>query len=52
MIGRLLTYYALAMTFREYRVHRDPRCPICGDCPTIRELVEIDDTCPTRKEGR
>ncbi len=38
LIGRLLTYDALAMRFREVRLRRDPRCPLCGDHPVIRDL--------------
>ena len=35
LVGRLLTYDALAMTFREFRVRRDTDCAVCGDTPTI-----------------
>jgi sulfur-carrier protein adenylyltransferase/sulfurtransferase len=38
LIGRLLTYDALGMRFREVRLRRDPNCPVCGDHPTIRDL--------------
>jgi bacteriocin biosynthesis cyclodehydratase domain-containing protein len=38
LIGRLLTYDALGMRFREVRLRRDPRCPLCGEHPTIRDL--------------
>ena len=38
LIGRLLTYDALGMRFREVRLRRDPKCPLCGDTPTIRDL--------------
>ena len=43
--GRLLTYDALAMTFREYKVRRDPRCAVCGDNPTIREVSDLEWSC-------
>jgi adenylyltransferase/sulfurtransferase len=39
LIGRLLTYDALGMRFREVRLRRDPRCPLCGEHPTIRDLT-------------
>jgi len=45
LVGRLLTYDALAMTFREYRVRRDPRCAACGDSPTIREVRDLEWSC-------
>jgi adenylyltransferase/sulfurtransferase len=38
LIGRLLTYDALGMRFREVRLRRDPHCPLCGTSPTIRDL--------------
>jgi adenylyltransferase/sulfurtransferase len=38
LIGRLLTYDALGMRFREVRLRRDPNCPLCGTAPTIRDL--------------
>jgi len=45
LVGRLLLFDALEMRFRELRLRRDPSCPVCGDEPTIRELVEIAETC-------
>ncbi|MFQ3622261.1 MAG: molybdopterin-synthase adenylyltransferase MoeB [Acetobacteraceae bacterium] len=36
--GRLILWDALAGTFRAVRLHRDPRCPLCGDGATIRDL--------------
>ena len=38
LIGRLLTYDALGMRFREVKLRRDPKCPLCGEHPTIRDL--------------
>jgi len=38
LVGRLLTYDALGMRFREVRLRRDPKCPLCGEHPTIRDL--------------
>jgi sulfur-carrier protein adenylyltransferase/sulfurtransferase len=43
--GRLLTYDALAMTFREYKVRRDPSCAVCGDNPTIRQVSDLEWSC-------
>ena len=39
LIGRLLMYDALNMKFRELKVPRDQSCPICGENPTITELI-------------
>ena len=38
LIGRLLTYDALGMRFREVKLRRDPTCPLCGENPTIKDL--------------
>jgi len=38
LIGRLLTYDALGMRVREVKLRRDPRCPVCGEHPTITDL--------------
>ncbi|MDH4229616.1 MAG: molybdopterin-synthase adenylyltransferase MoeB [Nitrospirota bacterium] len=41
--NRLLTYQALESEFREVRVKKNPKCPVCGDHPTITELVDGED---------
>jgi adenylyltransferase/sulfurtransferase len=51
LIGRLLLYDALRMRVREIRLARDPACPVCGDQPTIRELVAYGRVCETQKTG-
>src|SRR3954454_2827433 len=43
--GRLLRYDALEMRFREYKLRRDPECPVCGDNPTIHELIDYHQFC-------
>ena len=43
--GRLLTYDALAMEFREFRIKKDPECPLCGDDPSVKELVDYEGFC-------
>ena len=45
LVGRLLLYDALEMTFREMKVRKNPRCPICGPDPTIRELIDYQEFC-------
>jgi molybdopterin/thiamine biosynthesis adenylyltransferase/rhodanese-related sulfurtransferase len=45
LIGRLLAYDALEMSFREYKVRRDPSCAVCGDNPTIREVTDLAWSC-------
>ncbi len=50
LIGRLLLYDALKMRFREIRIRRDPDCPVCGDAPTVRELIDYEQFCGLRGE--
>jgi adenylyltransferase/sulfurtransferase len=45
LIGRLLMYDSLAMRFRDIRIRRDPDCPLCGDHPTITELMNYEELC-------
>jgi sulfur-carrier protein adenylyltransferase/sulfurtransferase len=48
LIGRLLLYDALRMSFREFKVQRDRNCPLCGDKPTIRKLIDYEQFCGVR----
>jgi sulfur-carrier protein adenylyltransferase/sulfurtransferase len=45
LIGRLLLYDAWGMRFRELKLRRDAECPVCGDNPTVRELIDYDQFC-------
>ena len=45
LINRFLIYDALRMRFRELKLRRDPECPVCGDNPTVRELVDYEQFC-------
>ncbi len=47
LVGRLLLIDALTMEFRMMRVRRDPDCPLCGDEPSVRELIDYDQFCGT-----
>ncbi len=38
LTGRLLVYNALQMRFKEVRINRNPKCPLCGESPSIKEL--------------
>jgi molybdopterin/thiamine biosynthesis adenylyltransferase/rhodanese-related sulfurtransferase len=40
LIGRMLLFDGMPMTWREIKVRRDPACPVCGDHPTITSLVD------------
>jgi adenylyltransferase/sulfurtransferase len=43
--GRLLLYDALAMRFRELRLRRNPECPVCGENPSVKELIDYHQFC-------
>ena len=45
LINRLMLYSALDMKFRELKLRRDPKCPICSDNPTITELIDYQEFC-------
>src|ERR1700690_3451791 len=45
LVGRLLLYNALDMSFRELKIRKDKNCPICGEHPTIKELIDYDQFC-------
>jgi len=45
LIGRLIIYDALRMSFQELRLRKDPDCPVCGTRPTVRELIDYDAFC-------
>ena len=48
LAGRLLLYNALDMTFREVSIVRQPECPVCGDNPTVTELIDYEEFCSLR----
>ncbi len=45
LIGRLLLYNALDMSFKELKLRRDKDCPVCGDHPTVTELIDYEQFC-------
>ncbi len=45
LVGRLQLFNALDMKFRELKLRRDPACPVCGDHPTIKELIDYEVFC-------
>ena len=48
LVGRLLHFDTLAMEIKQLKLRRDPECPVCGDAPTIRELVDYEEFCGLR----
>ena len=47
LVGRLMVYDALEMSYRTVTVRKDPECPICGKNPTVTELIDYDAFCGT-----
>ena len=45
LVGRLVFFDALAMEFRQVKYRRDPACPVCGDHPTITDLIDYHEFC-------
>jgi adenylyltransferase/sulfurtransferase len=45
LTGRLVHFDALKMKFKEYKLRRDPKCPVCGENPTITKLIDYDQFC-------
>ncbi len=45
LVGRLVLFNALDMKFKELKLRRDPQCPLCGDQPTIKELIDYEQFC-------
>lgn len=45
MVNRLLLFDAWRMRFRELKLRKNPDCPLCGDNPTIKELIDYEEFC-------
>jgi adenylyltransferase/sulfurtransferase len=45
LVGRLMIYDALEMTYRSVKVRKDPECAICGKNPTVTELIDYEAFC-------
>ena len=50
LLGRLMVYDALEMTYRQIRVRKDPNCAVCGENPTVTELIDYEDFCGSVSE--
>jgi len=46
--GKLLLYNSLKMDFRKVNLRRNPECPVCGDNPTIKELIDYEQFCQVK----
>jgi adenylyltransferase/sulfurtransferase len=47
LLGRLMVYDALEMTYRQVRIRKDPACAVCGEAPTVTGLIDYDAFCGT-----
>ncbi len=45
LIGRFLLYDSLAMKYREFKLRKDPNCRVCGEHPTVTELIDYEGFC-------
>ena len=45
LVNRFMIYDALRMHFRELKLRKDPECPVCGENPTIRKLIDYEQFC-------
>jgi adenylyltransferase/sulfurtransferase len=51
LTGRLLLFDAWKMKFRELKLDKDPHCPVCGESPSIHELIDYEQFCGLKKSG-
>jgi rhodanese-related sulfurtransferase len=45
LVGRLLIYDALELSFKDISVRKDPECAVCGKNPTVTELIDYEEFC-------
>ena len=45
LLNRLLLFDAWKMNFRQLKLRKDPNCPLCGEDPTIKELIDYEEFC-------
>ncbi len=50
LVGRILHFDALKMSFRQFNVRRDPQCPVCGEHPSILAPIDYEQFCGMRNE--
>ncbi|MDR1811965.1 MAG: molybdopterin-synthase adenylyltransferase MoeB [Candidatus Fibromonas sp.] len=49
LVGRLLHFDAWRMSFRELKLEKEPNCPVCGENPSIKELIDYEQFCGLKK---
>lgn len=50
LTGKLLVFNALDSFFRQVKVPRDPKCPVCGEKPSITKLIDYEEFCSIRRK--
>lgn len=50
LLNRLLIFDAWQMKFREFKLRKDPDCPVCGEHATIKELIDYEEFCGLRSQ--
>jgi molybdopterin/thiamine biosynthesis adenylyltransferase/rhodanese-related sulfurtransferase len=48
LVGRLLHFDTLAMEIKQLKLRKDPECPVCGERPTVTELIDYEEFCGLR----
>lgn len=49
LTGKLLIFNALDSSFRQVKVLRDPKCPVCGENPTLTKLIDYEEFCQIKR---
>lgn len=52
LTGKLLVFNALDSSFRQVKVPKDPKCPVCGDNPSITKLIDYEQFCDLKRKPR
>src|SRR5215510_7347622 len=51
LIGRMVYFDTLSMEVRIHKLRKDPQCPVCGENPTVKELIDYEEFCGLRAPG-
>jgi molybdopterin/thiamine biosynthesis adenylyltransferase/rhodanese-related sulfurtransferase len=51
LIGRMIYFDTLSMELRIHKLRKDPACPLCGEQPTVTELIDYEEFCGLRNSG-
>jgi bacteriocin biosynthesis cyclodehydratase domain-containing protein len=51
LIGRMIYFDTLSMELRTHKLRKDPACPLCGEQPTVTELIDYEEFCGLRNSG-